>query len=194
MIVLIINSILLGVGLAMDAFSVSVANGLREPNIKSSKSALIAGTFAAFQFFMPLIGWAFVRYLAQTFDIVYKIVPFVAFIVLAIIGGKMIAESLFPKGAEAESKELSRGVLFMQAIATSIDALSVGLTNIRYDFLDSLVSSLIIGVVTFIICFAGVKLGKKAGTLFKGKAPLLGGCILMAIAISQLVLGIVEII
>lgn len=180
-----LNSVLLGVGLAMDAFSVSLANGLHEPNMKSLRMSSIAGTYAFFQFLMPLIGWVCVHTIVQYFRIFEHFIPWIALLLLGWIGGKMIYEYFAKKNAEEEeSKPLGAWTLIVQGIATSIDALSVGFTIADYNFFMALFSSLIIALVTFAICLCGLIFGKKFGTKFAGKAGLIGGFILVAIGLE----------
>lgn len=187
-----INSIGFGVGLAMDAFSVSLANGLNEPDMKPSRSCLIAGVFAGFQIAMPLIGWICVHLIASAFEAFTKFIPWIALILLLYIGGKMLFDGI--KGSDEETQQSSKlglGALMVQGIATSIDALSVGFTMAEYNTAAALVESLIIGVVTYAICIAGIKLGKKFGTRLAGKATILGGVILIAIGIEIFVKGMI---
>ena len=185
------NSILLGVGLAMDAFSVSVANGLAEPNMRSRKRWIIAGTFAFFQFIMPLIGWVFVHTLVKTFKVLEKFIPWIAFLILCKIAWGMIVEGVIAMDEEEKHENrLTKQGLLVQAIATSIDALSVGFTIAEYSFADALVEAVIIGVVTFGICIAGLFIGRKFGMLLAGKAKIAGGIILIAIGIKIFVSGI----
>lgn len=179
-----LNSILFGVGLAMDAFSVSMANGLRSPDMPRTKMIQIAGTFCVFQFLMPLLGWVCVHTIATTFQAVQKFIPWIALILLAIIGGKMVWEGLQHKQGEDPPPAVGFRALMLQGIATSIDALSVGFTIADYTFLSALVESLIIGVVTFVICMGGLAIGKRFGTVLAGKASILGGLILIAIGLE----------
>ena len=208
-----VNSILFGIGLAMDAFSVSMANGLNEPEMDRRKELLIAGAFGVFQTLMPLIGWVLVHTAMNTFQQIQKFIPWIALILLCWIGGKMIAEGVqshkeeqtesaaldgTPGGntaaagnpaapaAEAAKPAAKLGLwaLFVQAVATSIDALSVGFTIAEYDFSHALVETVIIGVVTFIISYAGIRIGKKFGTRLSGKASILGGVILILIGVE----------
>ncbi len=238
-IVFFINSIALGAGLAMDAFSVSLANGLNDPGMSGSRKSIIAGTFAGFQFAMPLIGWICVRTIASYFEAFEKAIPWIALILLLFIGGKMLIEGVredicrracdkcenrfcekhnietdiegsagntrtdlngnlddrqahkcrFDRPAE-EAVTLSAGALIIQGIATSIDALSVGFTISDYVALQAVISCLIIGIVTFVICIAGLFIGAKAGTRLGWKASVLGGVILIAIGIEIFVTGI----
>lgn len=184
-----LNAILLGVGLAMDAFSVSLANGLNEPNMKKSKSAKIAGTFALFQIAMPLIGWLCVHTLVEKFKQFEKFIPWIALILLLYIGGKMLIEGI--KKEEVDEKPaLSFTDLFIQGVATSIDALSVGFTIAELNFALALIESLIIGIVTFGICITGLLIGKKFGTKLANKAAILGGVILIGIGIEIFLKGI----
>lgn len=180
-----LNSILLGIGLAMDAFSVSLANGLNEPSMKKSKMSGVAGIFSAFQFAMPMIGWICVSTIAQYFRAFEKCIPWIALILLCYIGGKMLYEGIKCKGCETEEKPaVGFTALLVQGVATSIDALSVGFTISDYNLLEALLACLLIGAVTFLICFAGIAIGKKAGTKLAGKAGILGGAILIFIGLE----------
>ena len=179
-----VNSILLGIGLAMDAFSVSLANGLNEPKMKGGRVCGIAGIFSLFQFAMPMIGWICVSTVAQYFAIFEKCIPWIALILLGFIGGKMLIEGI--KGGDEEEEKPAVGLkgLIVQGIATSSDALSVGFTISDYNIIQALLSCLLIGVVTFFICFAGIAIGRKAGTKLAGKAGILGGAILIFIGLE----------
>ena len=184
-----LNSALLGVGLAMDAFSVSMANGLHEPQMSRTKSAKVAGTFALFQAVMPMAGWICVHTIVELFSSFEQFIPWIALLLLGYIGGKMLLEGI--KGEETEeAAALSVGALFVQGVATSIDALSVGFTISEYGWLMALVCSLIIAVVTFFICEAGLSIGRKFGTKLSGKASILGGVILIGIGIEIFLTGI----
>ena len=185
-----LNSILFGVGLAMDAFSVSLSNGLNEPCMPRSKSFLIAGTFALFQFLMPMIGWFCVHTIEEAFHTVSRFIPWIALVLLLYIGGKMLLEGIRNKDTEHEKATVGMGSLVVQAVATSSDALSVGFTISEFGPVPSAVESVIIGVVTFFICLAGVGIGKKAGTRLAGKASILGGIILIVIGIEIFLKGI----
>ena len=188
-IVFFCNSALLGVGLAMDAFSVSMANGLHEPQMSRTKSAKVAGTFALFQAVMPMAGWICVHTIVELFSSFEQFIPWIALLLLGYIGGKMLLEGI--KGEETEeAAALSAGALFVQGVATSIDALSVGFTISEYGWLMALVCSLIIAVVTFFICEAGLSIGRKFGTKLSGKASILGGVILIGIGIEIFLTGI----
>lgn len=179
-----VKSILLGAGLAMDAFSVSLANGLNEPKMKKSKMCGVAGIFAGFQFAMPMIGWICVATIARLFGVFEMFIPWIALILLTFIGGKMLYEGIKNKGGEEDKPGVGLKGLLVQGVATSIDALSVGFTISEYNCMEALLACLLIGVVTFIICFAGLAIGKKAGTKLAGKAGILGGIILIGIGLE----------
>ena len=185
-----VNSALLGVGLAMDAFSVSLANGLNEPKMKKSRMTLIAGVFAGFQAFMPFAGWVCVHTVLQYFQIFEKFIPWIALILLCYIGGNMLKDGIQNKEEEVDTVELGFKALMVQGVATSIDALSVGFTIAEYGLLMAVVAALIIGVLTFFICFFGLALGKKFGTVFSNKATILGGVILIFIGLEIFITGI----
>ena len=179
------NSLLLGVGLAMDAFSVSVVNGFHEPKMSPRKKRGIAGVFAAFQTAMPLLGWVAVHFFLVLFQKAEPFIPWVAFFLLLFIGGKMLLEAILKKDAEEEEEyRLNRRTLFVQGIATSIDALSVGFTIAEYTLPFALAEAVIIGVVTFGICAAGLHFGRKIGARFTEKAAVAGGIILILIGIE----------
>ena len=188
--VFFINSALLGVGLAMDAFSVSLANGLNEPKMKKGRMTMIAGVFAGFQAFMPFAGWVCVHTVLQYFQVFEKFIPWIALILLCYIGGNMLKDGIQNNEEEVETAELGFKALMVQGVATSIDALSVGFTIAEYGLLMAIVAALIIGVLTFFICFFGLVLGKKFGTVFSNKATILGGIILIAIGLEIFLTGI----
>lgn len=179
-----LNSALLGVGLAMDAFSVSLANGLNEPVMKREKMCGIAGIFAFFQAFMPMIGWVCVRTIAQTFQAFEKCIPWIALLLLLFIGGKMLLDGIRNNPEESEATGVGIGALLVQGVATSIDALSVGFTIAEYGLMMASVCALIIAAVTFIICMAGLIIGKKFGTKLSNKATIFGGIILIVIGME----------
>lgn len=215
---LIINSVLLGVGLAMDAFSVSLANGLNEHGMGIGRMFGIAGTFAGFQFAMPLIGWLCIHSIAEKFQSFQRFIPWIALALLVFIGGKMLAEGIQENrklraqhssaaqstpGSDATlianeggsgasfAKRVSFTELIVQGIATSIDALSVGFTIADYNAGNALIASLIIGIVTYIICIAGLKLGTTFGTRLAGRAGILGGIILICIGLEIWLTGVI---
>ena len=191
--IFLFNSILLGVGLAMDAFSVSVANGLRAPCMRRGRMVLIAGVFAFFQALMPMLGWLLVHTLLQFFTAFEPAIPWIALALLGFLGGKMLYEGI--KGEEecCDGGAFCIGGLLLQGVATSIDALSVGLTISEYGPLEAILAAGIIAAVTFALCFLGVFLGKKFGAVFRakaGRANILGGVILILIGIEIFVTGL----
>ena len=178
------NSILLGVGLAMDAFSVSLANGLNEPCMKTRKMCCVAGVFAFFQALMPMLGWICVHTVMQYFQSFEAWIPWIALALLGYIGGKMLYEGIKNKDEEPECHHVGLMALLMQGVATSIDALSVGFTIAEYALPIALLAAAIIALVTFIICLVGIFIGKQAGTKLAGKAGILGGAILIFIGLE----------
>lgn len=191
----IANSAALGVGLAMDAFSVSLANGLHEPYMKRKRICAIAGVYAFFQYIMPMIGWVCVHTILEAFFQFRQFIPWIALLLLLYIGGKMILEGLEERNTDeeelaAQDRSASEKDLLIQGIATSIDALSVGFTIAEYDLVMANAAGLIIAAVTFAICVGGLMIGRKAGTRLSWKASILGGCILIAIGIEIFVKGI----
>ncbi len=190
MLAFLIESIGQGVGLAMDAFSVSMVDGLSHPKMKRRRLLLIAGTFALFQALMPLTGWVCVHTIITIFKDLAKFVPVIAMLLLGFIGGKMLYDGI--KGCEENEcvQELTLPVIITQGIATSIDALSVGFTIAAYDLKRAVLCALIIAVVTFVICFSGLIIGKRFGTAISGKATVFGGIVLIAIGIQIFVTGV----
>ena len=185
------NSVLLGIGLAMDAFSVSLANGLNEPNMKKSRMCGIAGVFGFFQALMPMVGWVCIHTIVNTFQAFEKCIPWIALALLGFIGGKMLLEGIRGEEEdEGEEKAVGFMGLMVQGVATSIDALSVGFTIADYDFWMALLAAIIIAVVTFFICLGGLDIGKKVGTKLAGKASILGGVILIFIGLEIFVTGV----
>ena len=181
------NSVLLGVGLAMDAFSVSLANGMNEKNMKKSRMAYIAGVYAFFQFLMPMIGWICVHTIVQVFGQFQKFIPWIALILLLYIGGSMIKEAF---GEEEEmDNSMDAKSMFILAVATSIDALAVGVT---FAFLKVAIIPAVtfIGVITFVCSAAGIKIGSIFGAKYKAKAEIAGGVILVLIGLKILIEGL----
>lgn len=189
--VFFLNSAALGVGLAMDAFSVSLANGLGEPKMHLRRMCLIAGVFAFFQALMPMLGWVCVHTVVQVFGAFQKFIPWIALLLLGFIGGKMLIGGIKNKEGH-EQPAVTFGALLLQGVATSIDALSVGFTIADYTVLKALICAVIIASVTFAICMAGLAIGKKFGTRLANKAAILGGVILIGIGIEIFVSSLIK--
>jgi len=185
------NSFLLGIGLAMDAFSVSLANGLNEPDMSRSKALSAAGVFGSMQGLMPFIGWFCVKNVTDLFTGFKPLIPWIALALLGYIGGKMLYEGIQEYKCKNEGgdqcpvpQKLGLAALFVQGVATSIDALSVGFTISNYDWLEAVICAIIIAVITFGICFVGIHLGKKFGTALSGTSAIFGGSILIFIGLE----------
>lgn len=184
-------SIGLGVSLAMDAFSVSLANGLNEPAMSVKKSLGVAGIFGIFQGMMPFIGWFLVTQLTAVFKWLSPFIPWVALGLLGFIGGKMLYEGIKEYKCKKDGggdecpvpQKLTFTSLIVQGFATSIDALSGGTTIDEYNWIQAAVCALVVAVITFGICFAGVFIGKKSGTALASKSAIFGGSILIVIGL-----------
>ena len=185
----ILNSILLGVGLAMDAVSVSVANGLEDPGMSRKKSFGIAGTFAFFQWLMPMLGWFFVTFLLSLFRVIAPFLPFVSLALLLYIGGKLALEGIRGNSEETPDSGIGLKALLLQGIATSIDALSVGFTLASYRAAEALLSSILIALTTFFLCLGALHAGKQAGAILNRQAKILGGLILIVIGARIFIAG-----
>ncbi len=180
----ILDLFILAVGLSMDAFAVSVCKGLSLGKIKPKHMCIAGAWFGGFQALMPLIGYFLGSFFAEMIE---KYDHWVAFVLLAIIGGNMIKES-FDKDEKVDSSMDVKSILLL-AIATSIDALAVGVT---FAFLQVQIVPAVsfIGVITFIFSAVGVKIGSLCGTKYKSKAELFGGIVLVLIGIKILLEGI----
>ena len=185
-----VNSVLLGVGLAMDAFSVSIVNGMNNPTMYRREIVKIAGVFGFFQALMPMLGWIFTHTMVQYFVMFQKLVPWIALVLLLFIGGKMILDSRQPIDVQGDGSALTWNVLLMQGVATSIDALSVGFAIANYGFAMALTCALIVATVTFVICVSGVHVGRRVGIKLSGKSSLFGGMVLIGIGIEIFITGI----
>ncbi len=192
---LILVSLGLGVGLAMDACAVSMSNGMNEPQMKTGKTLLVAGTFGLFQGVMPMIGWLCVTLIVEQFSIFEPWIPYVALTLLVIIGGKMIFDGAKKKtDGDGTAKKLTFAALLLQAVATSVDALSTGfgLADVAGSvWWKALIAASIIAVMTFGISIGGVYLGKRFGVRLGNNAQIVGGCILIAIGIEIFVTGVI---
>ena len=178
------QSILLGIGLAMDAFSVSLANGLNEHNMKKTRMCGMAGLFALFQAAMPMIGWVCVHTIVKYFKSFEMLIPWIALGLLGFIGGKMLYEGIKNKECCEEKPCLGFCGLLVQGVATSIDALSVGFTIADYNLYEAVLAASVIAAVTFAICLLGLLIGRQVGTQIAGKAGILGGAILIFIGLE----------
>lgn len=175
----IIEIILIGVSLAMDAFAVSICKGLSMKKLDLKKATIIALYFCIFQMLMPVIGY----FLGSALDtIVNKVTHWIAFILLSIIGINMIKESTDDE-IDKRNDNVDFKTMLPLAIATSIDALAVGVT-FAFTQTNLILSIIIIGVITFVISFAGVLIGKKFGDKFQNKAELIGGIVLILIGLK----------
>ena len=210
--IFIIASILLGVGLAVDAFAISIANGISRPDAKCRYVMKVTAVYAFFQFAMPMIGWVMGHEAVKALGAFNKLVPWIALDLLTFLGGRMILEGIrcgksgaevcsdsgmvkvsdtevcskaaVSKASETQPAELTGMTLFMQGVATSIDALSTGFTISSYGVKAALVCSVIIAAVTWIMCFIGMRIGTKVGELFSAHATIVGGVILVIIGIE----------
>lgn len=185
----LIELFLIAVGLSMDAFAVSVCKGLAMPKCTFKKAAIVGLWFGGFQALMPAIGYILG---AQFQEAIASIDHWIAFVLLALIGGNMIREALDNDEEEADAS-LDVKTMFLLAVATSIDALAIGIT---FAFLkvNIIPAVCFIGIVTFIISFAGVKIGNVFGARYKNKAEIVGGVILILLGLKILLehLGFLE--
>ena len=191
----IINSLALGFGLTMDAFTVSIANTLREPGMSRRKMMGTSGMYAFFQALMSMTGWFCVHTIVQVFSRFTLFIPWIALCLLCYIGGKMVWEGIKSrKGRKEEDKQevqvLDLKTLILQAVATSIDALSVGFAIASYSAAKAFAASVIIAAVTFCICFLGCLFGAQAGKKLEGKADIAGGVVLVCIGLEIWLTGI----
>lgn len=177
----LLEIVLVGIGLAMDAFAVSICKGLSIKKITLKNTLTISSYFSVFQAIMPLLGFL----LGTTFSgIIEKVDHWVAFTLLSVIGLNMIKDS-FEEEAEKTNDNIDAKTMLLLGLATSIDALAVGIT---FAFLKTniVMSVSIIGIITFVLCVAGVKIGNKFGNKFQNKAGIAGGIILIFIGIKIL--------
>ena len=192
---LLLSGLLLGLGLTMDAAAVSMSNGLEEPKMKPIKIFYIALLYGVFQGVMPLLGYFFGHLLFENFSFIkdYHLIPIVALIILLILGSKMIIDGIKEIKKPAEEREIKKigfKLLIIQAIATSIDALSTGLSFADYQIYEAVIVVSLITLVTFIACIISLLIGKKFGDKLGSKAVIIGGIILIAIGIEIFVTGI----
>ena len=179
---IIITSILMGIGLAMDACAVSMANGLKHTKLKISKILFVSFIFGLFQGIMPLVGYLVGHAILSKIS---WIIPIVALTLLSYVGEKMIADGLkYDQESSVSTTSLTIKVILIQAIATSIDALSAGFSISDFLFIDALICVLFVTLITFSLCVLGVYVGKKFGSKLGGKAQILGGIILIFIGLE----------
>ena len=196
---LITSGILLGFGLTMDAAAVSMANGLEEPCMKERKHIFIAFMYGLFQAFMPFIGYLFGSTIYKNVPQIekYHLIPIIALVILGFLGTKMIIDAIKEGKNEKEEEEQIKGktltfkLIFIQAIATSIDALSTGLTFSDYALSEALVVISLIALVTFVVCYISVNIGKKFGIKLGNKALIVGGVILILIGLEIFITGMI---
>lgn len=183
--------LLLGIALSMDAVAASMTDGMTEPRMLPIKAAAIAFSFGLFQFFMPLVGY----YCGYAFaELVEKIAPWLSFALLGFLGGKMIFDSMKTEGKVllvGGVKQNGAGKILVQAIATSIDALAVGVTLLAAETASGLpdpvfLCAMLIGETTTALSLAAVAIGKRAGDKLSDRAEFLGGAILLLIGIKIL--------
>ena len=177
---------LVAIGLSMDAFAVAICKGLAMPTVNKKQTLLIGAYFGVFQALMPLTGWLLGSQFARH---VTKMAPWIAFVLLAWIGGNMIRESLSKKeeDEEVEPAELRHKELFMLAIATSIDALAVGVSFSMVELAIPIgAAAALIGCTTFAISVGGVFVGHIFGARYKNRAEFVGGAILILIGVKIL--------
>lgn len=187
--VFFLNNILIGIGLSMDAFSVSVANGLTHNCLTKRQTHLIAGTFGVFQGVMPMLGWLCVHTILSIFEMFSVVIPYVSLAILSYIGIKMLIEGIKGECVDA-CRRLNVGALLVQGVATSIDALSVGFVIASLGVMEAIVSALIIAVVTYLVCLIGVNIGRKVGHKYSKYATIAGGVILIVIGLEIFLTGI----
>lgn len=178
----VLHLVIISISLAADALSVSIAGGMKSQQYKTQHALKVAGFFGAFQAGMPIIGWmigAVITNLAAGFS------PLIAFVLLTIVGLKMIKESL--SADETNTKNIhANQTLFTLAVATSIDALVVGVT-LEMLHLPIVLSAIVIGLVTFVLCFIGYILGRHLGNVFGKQVEIVGGVAIIAVGIKILI-------
>lgn len=183
----IIELVLISIGLAMDAFAVSICKGLAMKKVNKKQCVIIALFFGGFQAIMPLIGWLLGYQFA---DRIVMIDHWVAFVLLLYIGGKMVLEGWRERNEELDIKEMDPPLnykeLIVMSIATSIDALAVGIT-LSFLSVNIIQAISLIGIITFIICIIGVYIGNMFGNKYRTKSEIIGGIILIIIGIKILV-------
>ncbi len=185
----ILNGFLFGIGLAVDAFLIALANGLHYSDMKKRKIAAIAALFSAFQLAMPLIGWLVMRTVAVKLTFFDEALSWIAFAIMIVLGVKMICDGVFGARKDDPPKphKLCLRAILVQCFATSLDALSVGFVISDYVFSAALVCSVIIALITFAVFPAGFAVGKRCGLKFADHANVIGGIVMICIGVEILV-------
>lgn len=183
----VMEILIIGISLSMDAFAVSVCSGLKMTKIDYGKAALISLFFGGFQALMPALGWALGQLFAEYVD---KYDQYIAFALLAFLGGKMLWDVLRGGGADSAVGRLDLRSLFAMAFATSVDALAVGVTFGMDETVRIVPAALLIGATTFVICFAGVVIGNIFGARWQRKAQIVGGLMLIMVGLKILLEGL----
>ena len=187
-----IELILLSLSLAMDCFAISCVVGMLQPELARKYVLRFSLAFGVFQGGMPLLGWLFVHLLVERFTVLEKFTPWVALGLLLYIGIGMIIDAVKNKDGEEDEGAQSFGIgkLLVMGVATSIDALSVGVTIAELPWQMALVEAVVIGIVTWAICLLGIRLGAAFGTKFKKQAGMIGGIILIGIGLEIFIKGV----
>lgn len=180
----IISSVLFGFGLAVDAFLISLAGGMNEPNAKRGKILASALVFALFQFIAPMTGWICVRTVAERFLFFKECLSCIALAVLLFLGIKMLVEGLRKNGKEEEKPKSGIGALLVRAAVSSLDALSMGFTIAEYSLPTAVIGSAIIAAITFLTYTAGFFIGRKFGVKLADKAMVIGGILFIVMALE----------
>ncbi|MDO5790244.1 MAG: manganese efflux pump MntP family protein [Eggerthella sp.] len=181
----IVEIVILGLALSMDAFAVTISNSFAYPNISRARSFSMPLAFGFFQFLMPVVGFVLGQLVS---DFITQYAGIITFVILGFIGGKMIWDAFHEEeGEEASEQALTMPVLLFQAVATSIDALAVGVSFAALE-VNVLTSSGIIGVTTALTCIVALVIGKRFGNALGEKATIIGGAVLILIGLKSLLL------
>ncbi|MDE7463898.1 MAG: manganese efflux pump MntP family protein [Clostridiales bacterium] len=184
--VVLLNGLLFGLGLAVDAFLIALANGLNYPDIKKRKVILLSALFAAAQIIMPMLGWLCMHTISLYIPYFDEVLSWVAFAVMLWIGIKMIIDGVKKRPLEQKKTSINVGAVILQCFATSIDSLAVGFTLASYTALSAIVSSVIIAAVTFVLFILGFIVGRRCGMKFADSASVIGGIVFIGIGIEIL--------
>ncbi len=182
--VVLLNGFLLGLGLAVDAFLIALANGLNYPDLRRLMTVIIAALFSVFQIIMPMLGWLCIHTVSVEFAYFDEVLSWIAFAVMMLIGIKMIADGIKRRPLKQSEQAINIGAVIVQCFATSFDSLAVGFAIADYTLFSAFICSLIIASVTFVMFFAGFSLGKRCGMKFADKASIIGGIVFIGIGIE----------